>query len=250
MRQVAHPGCTSGASGMTPLNRLMLAVIRPRQALVLCRHENQARPLRLSTDRSGTNNAAAKRNYALRRNDREPRCEDRTGISPDSCPACPRFLEACPKTPFRAGSMCNGHRCEAIWSAIHSPVEAGERTAGTWVSSRSFFIAFLNDIPGRHRCQRFRHRPARHRDNGLASSLCWVKLFWGIHCCLAVSNRPMVQQIGQPRNASSTSIPDASEPQGWVSAIARAYPSAAIPMAPRRICSVSVLLANMIWLGG
>src|SRR5882724_13469457 len=55
----------------------------------------------------------------------------------------------------------------------------------------------------------------------------------------------MVQQIGQPRNASSASAPDASEPQGWISAIARAYPSAAIPMAPRRICSESVLLANM-----
>src|SRR5450631_1880365 len=33
-------------------------------------------------------------------------------------------------------------------------------------------------------------------------------------CCLAVSNSPIVQQTGQPRNATSTSAPNANEAQG------------------------------------
>src|ERR1700682_574687 len=105
------------------------------------------------------NSEAAKQNYAHRRNDREPRCEDASGISRGSCPACSRFLQAYPRTPAPGGWTCYVHRCEAIWSVIHSRVEAGERTAGTLRYPPDLFIAFLNDIPGRHGSQCSRHRP-------------------------------------------------------------------------------------------
>ncbi len=111
------------------------AATEPRRRSIA---DNRAWPPRLSTDRSGRNSAAAMRNYALPRNDRAPRCADMTGTSRDSCLACSRFPPAYPRTPSRAGSMCNGHRSAAIGSAIHSHVEAGERTAGTLVSLPTF----------------------------------------------------------------------------------------------------------------
>ena len=141
LHQIAHPECAGGVFGVGVLKAEPVdgrCAIRPRPASAPDHRDNPVWPPQLSTDRSGRNSAAAMRNYALRRNGRELRCAGMTGISRDSCPACSRFPPAYPRTPSPAGSMCNGHRCGAIWSAIHSHVEAGERTTGTLASLPTF----------------------------------------------------------------------------------------------------------------